>query len=129
MCRAHQDGACWAFIAQKFDYLRYGSYPVAERWRVDVTEIVGAALIVWLLWPGAPRRDIGAGLFFVVFPILAFVLLRGWPSLGLPRVDTLLWGGVFVTAGHARWSASCSRCRSGFSWRWGDARICRWCGS
>ena len=30
LCRAHQDGACWAFIAQKFDYLRYGSYPVAR---------------------------------------------------------------------------------------------------
>ena len=57
----------------------------------------GAALIVWLLWPGAPRRDIGAGLFFLVFPIVAFVLLDGWESLGLPHVDTLLWGGVFVT--------------------------------
>ena len=97
LCRVRQDGACWAFIAHKIDYLRYGSYPVAERWRVDVTEIVGTALIVWLLWPGAPRRDIGAGLFFVVFPIVAFVLLSGWPSVGLPRVDTLLWGGVFVT--------------------------------
>ena len=43
LCRAHQDGACWAFIAQKFDYLRYGSYPVPERWRVDVAEILGAA--------------------------------------------------------------------------------------
>jgi general L-amino acid transport system permease protein len=97
LCRTHQDGACWAFIAHKIDYLRYGSYPIAERWRVDVAEIIGAALIVWLLWPGASRRDIGAGLFFLVFPIVAFVLLSGWESLGLPRVDTLLWGGVFVT--------------------------------
>jgi general L-amino acid transport system permease protein len=97
LCRAHQDGACWAFVAQKFDYLRYGSYPVAERWRVDVAEILGAGLIAWLLWPGAPRREIGAGLFFVVYPPLAFVLLDGWERLGLPHVDTLLWGGVFVT--------------------------------
>ena len=96
-CRAHQDGACWAFVAQKMNYLRYGSYPVSERWRVDSTEIVGTALIAWLLWPAAPRRDIGAGLFFFGFPVLAFVLLSGCPSLGLPRVDTLLWGGVFVT--------------------------------
>jgi len=97
LCRTHQDGACWAFIAHKFNYLRYGSYPVAERWRVDLTEISGAVLIGWLLWPGAPRRDIGAGLFFLVFPIVAFILLSGWESLGLPHVDTLLWGGVFVT--------------------------------
>jgi general L-amino acid transport system permease protein len=97
LCRAHQDGACWAFVAQKMDYFLYGSYPVAERWRVDVTEIVGAALIVWLLWPRAPRRAIGAILFFIAFPILAFVLLHGWEVVGLPVVDTILWGGVFVS--------------------------------
>ncbi len=97
LCRAHQDGACWAFIAQKFDYLRYGSYPVAERWRIDAVEIVGGALIAWLLWTGAPRRGLGAVLFFLGFPVLAFVLLRGAESLGLPVVDTLLWGGVFVS--------------------------------
>ncbi len=97
LCRAHQDGACWAFIAHKFDYLRYGSYPVAERWRVDVVEIVGAPLIAWLLWPGAPRRGVASALFFIAFPILGFVLLRGAPQLGLPIVDTLLWGGMFVS--------------------------------
>lgn len=97
LCRAHQDGACWAFIAQKMDYFRYGSYPRDERWRVDATEIAGAVLIAWLLWPGAPRRGLGAGLFFVVFPVLAFVLLRGAPTLGLPIVDTVLWGGIFVS--------------------------------
>jgi general L-amino acid transport system permease protein len=96
-CRAHQDGACWAFIAQKMDYFRYGSYPQTERWRVDATEIVGGALIVWLLWPRAPRRGIGAALFFIAFPILAFVLLRGSDWLGLTIVDTVLWGGIFVS--------------------------------
>ena len=34
LCRQHQDGACWAFIAAKLDYLRFGSYPIEERWRV-----------------------------------------------------------------------------------------------
>lgn len=97
LCRAHQDGACWAFVAQKFNYLRYGSYPVAERWRVDLVEAVGATLIVWLLWTGAPRRGLAAAIFFLAFPILAFVLLRGVDSFGLPVVDTLVWGGVFVS--------------------------------
>jgi general L-amino acid transport system permease protein len=97
LCRAHQDGACWAFIAEKFDYLRYGSYPAHERWRVDVVEAIGAALIVWLLWPRAPRRGLGAALFFVVYPIVGFILLHGAESLGLPIVDTQLWGGVFVS--------------------------------
>jgi len=97
LCRTQQDGACWAFIAQKMGYLLYGSYPEDQRWRVDLTEAIGALLIVWLLWPGAPRRGFGSRLFFVIYPVVAFVLLVGAPALGLPRVDTILWGGVFVS--------------------------------
>ena len=97
LCRTHQEGACWAFIGRKLSYLLYGSYPEDQRWRVDVTEAVGAALIVWLLWPGAPRRAFGSLLFFGIYPVAAFFLLVGAEPLGLPHVDTILWGGVFVT--------------------------------
>src|SRR5579871_2552658 len=97
LCRQHQNGACWAFVAAKMDYLRYGSYPIAERWRVDATEAIGAVLIAWLLWPRARGRSYAAGLFFLGFPFVVFVLLHGWERLGLPVVDTLLWGGLFVT--------------------------------
>ena len=96
-CRQHQDGACWAFVIAKWDYLRFGSYPVAERWRVDAVEAIGAVLVIWLLWTNAPRRAWGAILFFVVYPILALFLLHGSSLLGLPAVDTLLWGGIFVS--------------------------------
>jgi len=96
-CRQHQDGACWAFVIAKWDYLRFGSYPIAERWRVDVAEAIGAMLIAWLLWINAPRRAFGAFLFFGVYPIVALILLRGSVWLGLPIVDTQLWGGVFVS--------------------------------
>ncbi len=97
LCRQHQDGACWAFIAAKLDYLRYGSYPISDRWRVDLTEAIGAALIFWLLWPRSRRRGLAALLFFAVFPIVAFLLLRGSRALGLPVIDTQLWGGLLVT--------------------------------
>jgi general L-amino acid transport system permease protein len=97
ICRAHQDGACWAFIGHKLGYLLYGSYPEPLRWRVNLTEALGAALVAWLLWPGAPRRGLGAWLFFLPYPVLAYVLLSGAPALGLAHVDTILWGGVFVT--------------------------------
>ena len=97
LCRAHQDGACWAFVAQKFNYFRYGSYPASERWRVDAVEAIGALLIVWLLWPRARRRGVGALLFFVAYPAVGFVLLRGAPGLRLPLIDTQLWGGIFVS--------------------------------
>ena len=110
-CRQYQDGACWAFVIAKWDYLRFGSYPVAERWRVDVAEAIGAALIIWLLWINAPRRVWGAFLLFVVYPILALILLRGSAWLGLPIVDTQLWGGIFVSLLTAV-SESSSLCRS-----------------
>jgi general L-amino acid transport system permease protein len=97
VCRQHQDGACWAFVVAKWDYLRFGSYPVAERWRVDMAEAIGAVQIIWLLWLKAPGRVCCAFLFFVVYPILAFILLRGSPWIGLSVVDTQLWGGIFVS--------------------------------
>ncbi len=96
-CRAQPDGACWPFIADKFNYLRYGPYPVDQRWRVDVVEAIGAVLIAWLLAIRAPKRNIAAVLFFVAYPVVAFFLLRGATWLGLPVIDTSLWGGILIT--------------------------------
>jgi len=96
-CRAPGVGACWAYVARKLPYFVYGSYPVEERWRVDITLLIGAVLIAWLLWPASPRKGLGAILFFVVYPVLAFVLLYGTPVLGLTQVPTHLWGGIFVS--------------------------------
>ncbi|MBV1706418.1 MAG: amino acid ABC transporter permease [Hyphomicrobiales bacterium] len=90
-------GACWTFIAQKLPFLTYGSYPEAQRWRVDVVVLAGFALIVWLLSPRLAHRNLAAGLFFVAFPVAALVLLHGAPALGLATIDTSLWGGIFVT--------------------------------
>ncbi|WP_036260487.1 amino acid ABC transporter permease [Methylocapsa aurea] len=97
LCRAPGAGACWAFIARKLPYFAYGSYPIGQRWRVDLTLAFGAALIVWLLWLDAPGRRLAAFLFFFAYPILSFLLLHGAPSFGLPTIDSDLWGGIFVS--------------------------------
>jgi general L-amino acid transport system permease protein len=91
------EGACWAFVRDRLAYFIYGSYPIAQRWRVDVFFAILAFGVGWLLWLDAPRRALGALYFFVVMPIVAYVLLNGWPLIGLPMVDTALWGGVLVT--------------------------------
>jgi general L-amino acid transport system permease protein len=94
---APNPGACWAFVRVWFSYFVYGFYPAAERWRVDVFFVALAFGIAWLLRLSAPRRDLGALYFFVVLPILSFVLLRGAPLIGLTVVPTALWGGILVT--------------------------------
>jgi general L-amino acid transport system permease protein len=94
----HRDiGACWPFVWERLPYFIYGSYPIPERWRVDVFFALLAIGIVWLLWLNAPRRELGAVYFFVVMPISSFILLTGWSAIGLQPVDTVLWGGVLVT--------------------------------
>jgi len=92
-----EPGACWAFVRTWFSYFIYGFYPLGERWRVDVFFAALAFGIVWLAWLSAPRRDLGALYFFIVLPILSYVLLSGAPLLGLADVTTSLWGGVLVT--------------------------------
>jgi general L-amino acid transport system permease protein len=50
-----------------------------------------------MLWLDAPRRALGAVYFFVVFPVLAYLLLAGSQFLGVDEVPTSLWGGILVT--------------------------------
>lgn len=150
LCRAPGAGACWAFVAHKVDYFRYGSYPLDERWRIDATLMFGAVLVARLLWRSDRRTRLQAMLFvlavplaaavltpgplallarpwpeaalllaaisfagalwtsrlalhattllfFIVYPVIGFFLLRGSPLFGLAVVDTSLWGGVFVS--------------------------------
>ncbi len=90
-------GACWPFVWERMPYFVYGSYPIPERWRVDLFFALLAVGVAWLLWLEAPRRGLGAFYFFVVVPVASFILLHGFPLIGLPLVDTVLWGGVLVT--------------------------------
>jgi general L-amino acid transport system permease protein len=89
-------GACWPFIAAKFDQLMYGFYPSTQRWRVDLVYGLAALLAAPLLVPRIPYKTLNAVLFFGAFPVVAAVLLVGG-MLGLPEVETRLWGGLLVT--------------------------------
>jgi general L-amino acid transport system permease protein len=90
-------GACWAFVRAWSSYFVYGFYPLGLRWRVDLFFLALAFGIAWLAWLSAPRRDIGAVYFFIVLPVLSYVLLSGAPLVGLGNVSTSLWGGILVT--------------------------------
>ena len=96
-CRASTAGACWAFVGQKLPFFTYGFYPAAERWRVNLEIAIGAVLIFWLLWPNAPRKSVAVIIFFIAFPLITFVLLRGGLGSGLLVIGTNLWGGIFIS--------------------------------
>ena len=90
-------GACWPFVWERWSYFVYGSYPIPQRWRVDLFFVMLAVGVVWLLWPEGPRRDLGVVYSFIVLPVVSYILLHGFELIGMPLVDTVLWGGVLVT--------------------------------
>jgi len=73
----HAVGACWPFVQAKFSQFIYGFYPEAERWRVNLTFLLAALLLLPLLIPRLPAKGLNAGLFFIVLPVIAFFLLHG----------------------------------------------------
>ncbi len=73
----HPVGACWPYIQAKFTQFVYGFYPEPERWRVNLTFILAAVLLLPLLIPRLPAKGLNAGLFFMAFPVVAFFLLHG----------------------------------------------------
>ena len=70
-------GACWPYVQAKLTQFIYGFYPEAERWRVNLTFILAALLLLPLLIPRLPAKGLNAGLFFIAFPVVAFFLLHG----------------------------------------------------
>ena len=73
----HAVGACWPFIGAKLDQFIYGFYPAQERWRVKLTFLFAALLLLPMLIPRLPAKGLNAGLFFFAFPVVAFFLLHG----------------------------------------------------
>jgi len=90
-----EPGACWTMVRARFGILMYGFYPVSERWRVDLAFILQFAAMFGLLIEGVPFKKYWAIFLFVVYPFLAFFLFHG--GLGLPVVETHLWGGLMLT--------------------------------
>jgi general L-amino acid transport system permease protein len=96
-CVVPDAGACWAFIRAKLGQFIYGRYPLDQRWRVDLTFVLLLAGLVPMAIPRVPWKRETAIYLLVVFPVVAFILLYGAPFLGLPEVETALWGGLMLT--------------------------------
>jgi general L-amino acid transport system permease protein len=89
-------GACWVFIKTRLGFFTYGFYTEAERWRVDLSFLLLAFVIVPQFIKGFPYKAwIGvAGLTIV--PVAVGILLVGG-IFGLPHEETHQWGGLMLT--------------------------------
>ena len=90
-------GACWAFVADRYKYFIYGSYPLDQRWRVNTVFLAGSLGLAYLLWPRAPFKRLGLTVVIVALPLIGFIFLSGWEAVGLRHVPSNLWGGLMVT--------------------------------
>jgi general L-amino acid transport system permease protein len=95
-CSKDGAGACWPFIANKLGLFMYGRFPLEQRWRVDFTYALAFAGLVPLMIPRVPGKLWLSIYMLVVFPFLAYWLLTGG-ILGMPIVETQLWGGLLIT--------------------------------
>lgn len=94
VCIADRSGACWAFVAEKFRFILYGTFPYDEHWRPLLTVAIFVALLAascssrfWKPW------------FAVVWVVglLAVGVLMWGGVFGLSRVENALWGGLPLT--------------------------------
>jgi general L-amino acid transport system permease protein len=92
-CRdAH--GACWGFIAEKYRFILFGTYPYEQHWRPALS-----ILILLVLYVLSAIRKFWSG--WLALPWLAGLACIGvlmWGGvLGLPPVENELWGGLILT--------------------------------
>jgi general L-amino acid transport system permease protein len=93
VCRA-ADGACWAFIHEKYRLILFGRFPYDEQWR----PLVGMAIVIALLALSCNRRFWRAWLGAVWVGGLALFSALLWGGfLGMTFVETRLWGGLTLT--------------------------------
>src|SRR5262249_56747266 len=59
-------GACWAFVRERLPYFIYGSYPIPQRWRVDIFFALLAVGIASVLVLPTPPPHLRALLFLLL---------------------------------------------------------------
>jgi general L-amino acid transport system permease protein len=95
-CRAinHGEGACWAFIGEKWPFILFGRYPEAEQWRAAFVTLILLGLTGISCVPRMWSRRL---LWLWAGGIALAVLLMAGGLPGLPYVPTDEWSGLPLT--------------------------------
>lgn len=87
-------GACWAFIAAKFEMSLFGLYPFDQRWRPGTVLVLFAVTVLVSAQPRFWRREL---LLTWALVVPAMWMLMAGGLFGLRPVETREWGGLTVT--------------------------------
>ena len=92
-CRAAA-GACWGFVADKWRFILFGTYPYEEHWRP-----AAATGILILLWSFSGTRIFWKSRLAAIWLIgLSIIGILMWGGVaGLPYVENERWGGLILT--------------------------------
>jgi general L-amino acid transport system permease protein len=90
----HGAGACWAFIGEKFRFILFGFFPVAETWRPIAVVVVFLLMILAACDRRLRGRRLAIG--WIVGLCAVFALMRGG-FLGMSLVETTQWSGLPLT--------------------------------
>ena len=93
---ANTDGACWAFVTDRWQLFVYGLYPAELRWRVDVFYVLGALTISAFLFSFGSITKKFRLTMFIGFPIAAYIFLVGG-VFGMAPVSPESFGGLLLT--------------------------------
>lgn len=72
-----RQGACWPFVAAKWNQMLYGFYDAPQRWRVNLVWTIGIIGLVPLLIPKVPYKAINALFMLGIYPVFAFIMFTG----------------------------------------------------
>lgn len=91
-----REGACWAYIANRFGQTIYGFYPPEAQWRVNTAFLSLILLSVPLFIESFTKKAWLGAFILLIFPFIAYVFIHGG-SFGLEVISTDKWGGLMLT--------------------------------
>jgi len=91
-----REGACWAFINNRFGQTIYGFYPPEAQWRVNTAFLALVLLCIPLFIQSFTKKGWLGAFILLIFPFIAYVFIHGG-SFGLEIIGTDKWGGLMLT--------------------------------
>jgi general L-amino acid transport system permease protein len=87
-------GACWAFVAEKFRFILFGTFPADQQWRPALVIVLLLSLCVLSAWRILP---LGRLSLVWLLGLAAIGALMSGGVFGLGRVENERWGGLCLT--------------------------------